>query len=99
MLHNCGLVFEAIPADIAEEEITEDMRAGGKGAYDIAQELAKKKALAVSKDNPEALVIGSDQILEFEDELLDKATNREEAIEKLKLLRGKTHRLFSAVVV
>src|SRR5262249_1772049 len=40
-----------------------------------------------------------DQILECDGQLLSKAKTIEEAKEKLKFLRGKTHRLISAVTI
>ena len=49
---------------------------------------------------PGELVLGSDQVLETaEGDLLSKPRSREEAFSQLASLRGKTHRLHSAVVV
>lgn len=45
------------------------------------------------------LVIGSDQTLDLEGTLYDKAEDIDAARARLKLLRGKTHKLHSAVVV
>lgn len=53
--------------------------------------LAKQKALSVSKNNPDALVIGSDQICELDGVGIDKSKNRADAINQLKILQGKTH--------
>ena len=61
--------------------------------------LAHEKALQIARNAPDALVIGSDQILESEGRLLNKAANENEARNKLKNLRGKIHHLFSAVAV
>jgi septum formation protein len=44
-------------------------------------------------------VVGSDQTLEFDGKLYDKAGDLAAARERLKLLRGKPHKLHSAVVV
>ena len=95
MLRNAGLDFEIHPADI--DEATH--KNSDKTPAEIAKILASKKALAVSQKFPGALVIGSDQILECEDSLLTKAKDENEAREKLKNLRGKTHHLFSAATV
>ena len=44
-------------------------------------------------------MIGADQILECDGVLFDKPTNKKEVVSHLKFLRGKTHRLVSAVCV
>ena len=70
-----------------------------KACHDVALKLAQQKALTISKNNPSALVIGSDQILEHDGKIFEKAENEAAAIAKLKTLRGKTHYLISAVCV
>jgi septum formation protein len=93
MLKNVGVQFESIPADINEA-----------AHFDAKPEICAKnvsiaKALAVSHDNPDALVIGSDQILFFDGHILTKAETAEEALTKLKHLNGQTHTLYSGVCV
>lgn len=95
MLKSAGLEFETQPADIDETPLQNS----GKPPAEIAQSLAEQKALNVSGRYPDALVIGADQILECEGRLLNKAADQKEAREKLKTLRGQTHRLISAVCV
>lgn len=97
MLANAGLEFEVIPGNIDETGIIENnntLTASGK-----AQKLAFEKARAVSGRCPGKLVIGSDQILVHKNAILQKAANRQEAIQKLKSLRGDRHDLLSAVSV
>ena len=95
MLRAAGLEFETYPADI-DEEIRQ---ISGSPPLDIALSLACEKALHVSAKNPDTLVIGADQILQYEGKIMSKAANENEAREKLKTLRGKTHNLISAVAV
>ncbi len=97
MLRNVGLSFHAIPADIDEEAIIARLSADNRDINFITAQLATDKALHISAANPNTLVIGSDQTLEFEGALLSKAANTTDAQEKLKSLRGKTHMLHSAV--
>jgi len=99
MLQNAGLIFESEPADLDEDSITRELLEAGTDIEKIAEELAGRKALHVSGNHPQALVIGSDQTLDFDGKLLSKAKSPEEAKEKLKALRGKTHRLISAASV
>ncbi len=97
MLDAVGLDFTAIPADIDEEDIIE--RLEGRDTPLITEQLAQAKAKHVSDANPNALVIGSDQTMEFNDQLITKAKSTDEAREKLKSMRGKSHRLYSSVCV
>jgi septum formation protein len=97
MLGNAGLVFTCQPADLDERAVL--AARGNLDPIEMAGVLAAEKALAVSRDIEGALVIGSDQILECDGEILHKATNLEDARAKLAGLRGKTHRLISAVSV
>jgi len=70
----------------------------GAGLEDLAMTLAEAKALGVDADK-DALVIGSDQILEFEGRPYDKPQSIEEARERLIALQGRDHTLINAVAV
>jgi septum formation protein len=72
--------------------------ATGASPRQVAEALAERKALAVSRGRPE-LVIGADQTLEFEGRLYDKAETMDDARARLQALRAKPHQLHSAVVV
>lgn len=99
MLQKASVDFDVAPAAIDEPAIIAQMLREEHSIEHITQNLAQKKALSISKKFPENLVIGSDQSLEFEGEILTKADNDEQAKEKLRKLRGKTHALISAVSV
>lgn len=99
MLANAGIVFEALPARIDEESVIEKMLQEGAAKNEIPAALSRAKARHIAAKNVDALVIGSDQILEFEGQVLSKTDTPEMAREKLKMLRGKTHTLTSAVAV
>ena len=97
MLRESGVDFTTQPADIDEAALKAMMV--NNSPAEIAAALAKAKALHVSAQNPQAMVIGSDQILVCEGTLLSKAANNDEARVKLQTLRGKTHYLISALCV
>lgn len=97
MLQSAGLEFGVQPADIDETSVITSLH--GSSAQSIAAALAQAKALKIAQDNPDALVIGSDQILECEGQMFEKAKDADEARLKLQTLRGKTHTLISAVCV
>lgn len=59
-------------------------------ATDLATRLALLKAQTVAKARPDALIIGSDQVLEANGDLLGKPGNHAKAIEQLSQLSGKT---------
>ena len=93
LLHGAGLVFEARPAGVNEREIESVAVMNGASPELVAQELAEAKALAVAGD----VVIGADQVLALDGELLHKAADLEAARRQLDRLRGKTHQLHAAV--
>ena len=63
----------------------------------LALELAKLKSQKVSKQYPEALVIGADQVLGFKDQIFNKPVSRADAEKQLLMLRNATHTLYSAI--
>ncbi|GAB5509678.1 MAG: Maf family nucleotide pyrophosphatase [Hyphomicrobiales bacterium] len=65
----------------------------------VARELALAKAKSVSANHPGALVIGADQVLEHEGQLLHKAATITAADAKLAKLQGQTHHLIAAVAL
>ena len=97
MLLNAGVDFSVQVSNVDETLIKE--RFGLKLAENIALKLAVLKAQKVSKLNTDTLVIGADQVLECGGTLYNKPLNRTDAVSNLKALRGKTHRLISAVCV
>ncbi len=66
---------------------------------DIADMLAEMKARKISDKSPGAMVLGCDQVLDFEGRLLSKPESPEDALAQLKALRGKRHMLLSAAVI
>jgi septum formation protein len=99
ILEGAGLKFSIQPADIDEDGITATLKEQGFSTRHIALDLSEKKAQAVAAKNPDALVIGCDQVLELEGKALSKAKDKESAKKKLRLLSGKTHNLISAVSI
>jgi len=63
----------------------------------LAQKLAALKCQDIFSHHQDSIVIGSDQVLEFEDVTLGKPGSHERALQQLQILQGKTHRLLTAV--
>jgi septum formation protein len=98
VLDGAGVPYEAATAGVDEDAVKAGMLAEGANARDIADALAELKAIKVSRSRTE-FVVGADQTLEFEGKLYDKAETLAEARARLQALRGKPHKLHSAVVV
>lgn len=104
ILRNAGLTFRQVPSVIDERAI-ERRFADETGQADeafperLALSLAEAKALAISRENRDTLVIGADQVMACRGELLHKPETLEAAREQLANLRDKTHSLFSAICV
>lgn len=97
LLAGAGLTFESSPAPI--DERAEEAAVLGKGPAAVARHLAEAKALAVSRLQPERIVIGADQTLSLGDEIFHKPADLEGARQQLSRLRGKTHRLSCGVAL
>ena len=99
LLKAAGLEVDVEPARVDEEALRDALAAEACTPRDMADRLAEAKAAKVAMKRPDALVLGFDQILELEGRALAKCDTPDEARDQLRLLRGKTHRLWSACVV
>jgi septum formation protein len=99
LLSGAGVPFEATGSGVDEDALKAGLLAEGFGPRDIADALAEAKAVKVSAGRPGALVIGADQTLDLDGALFDKPASMADATERLRMLRGRTHKLHSAVVV
>jgi septum formation protein len=99
VLEAAGLSFRIIPPDVDETGLKREMleKTPRPGAAALAEVLARAKAEAVSRRSPAAFVIGADQVLALDQELLDKPADLAAARAQLLRLRGRTHRLMTAV--
>ena len=99
LLRAAGVEFTAQPAPIDERAVEEPLLNSDLDSGEIALILAQAKALSVSEENRKAIVIGSDQTLTFNNELLHKPKNMEEARRRLLLLSARSHQLTSAIAL
>jgi septum formation protein len=99
LLRSAGLAPRIVPARIDEESIVLALQGEGAAPRDIADVLADMKARKVAEKNPESLVLGCDQTLALGKKLLMKPTSPAHAVEQLHQMQGKSHDLYSALVL
>jgi septum formation protein len=98
LLEAAGLAFEVDAPRVDEEAEKGRLRAAGVRPRAQAMGLAEFKALSVSRKRPD-FVIGADQMLAVDDDVMDKPRDMAEARAHLQRLRGRAHELLTAVVV
>ncbi len=91
VLQRLGIPFDAVAPDCDEDRYPD------LGPDDLARILAIEKA--ASRAQPGALVIGSDQVVDLDGEVLGKPHTVEKAQRQLERMQGRTHRLVTAVAV
>jgi len=99
ILNQNNIICEVIPANVDEDSIKESMLEEKVTPKIISQNLAEVKANKISQKKPEEIVLGADSVIDLDGELISKPTNREEAINILKKLNGKKHKLISSVCI
>jgi septum formation protein len=90
---------EAIPANVDETAVKEALLKENSTPEIISKNLAELKANKISKKKTEELVLGADSVIDLNGELISKPASREEAINILKKLNGKKHKLISSVCI
>ncbi len=93
LLERLGLPFQTVKPGINED----DFKNKSLPAEELAKTLAYEKAFSVQKQN--AIIIGSDQLVSFKNEILGKSGNAAENLNQLKKLSGGKHKLITAVCV
>ena len=99
LLRNAGIAFRTEVANIDEREVEKPMLHSELIGSDIAEVLAIAKATDVSQRFPDTMVIGCDQTLTLNNEMLHKPKDLEDARRRLLKLSGKTHDLNTAVAL
>ena len=93
LLQRLRLPFEVVRPDVDETPQKSELPMA------LAQRLAMEKALAVARQHPPAVVIGSDQVADLDGEPLGKPGNHERAVAQLQRMRGHTVVFQTAVAV
>ena len=88
-----GLPFQAVDPQVDETPLE------GEKPKSTALRLALAKAQEAAMSHPEAIIVAADTLVILGDEILGKPRNGDEAVAVLEALRGKKHRVISAVIV
>ena len=97
MLQDAGLNFEVITSNVDEDLLKNQMKAVPFEEQVI--KLAAAKAIAVSSENLDQIIIGGDQMCVFNNRVFDKPGSVDKAIANLKILSGTTHYQYSGVCI
>ncbi|MBK72456.1 MAG: septum formation protein Maf [Verrucomicrobiales bacterium] len=94
-----GISCDIEPSKVDEDVIKESLLKEGATPETISKNLAELKANKISNKNPDELVLGADSVIDLEGEIISKPKSREEALDILKKMSGKSHFLISSVCI
>lgn len=93
LLQRYGIPFECRSPEIDESPLP------GESPVELVARLATQKAETVSRENPQAIVIGSDQMAVFNGQIVGKPGSYEAALEQLSGFSGQPVEFLTAVTV
>ena len=99
ILENNSLICTVERSNVDEDPIKDSLIADGATPEIISKTLAEIKANKVSAKFSDKLVLGADSVLDLNGKIISKPKNRDEALNILKNLNGRTHHLISSVCI
>ena len=99
ILSENGLNFEVFPSNVDEEPVKESLISEGASPELISKNLAELKANKVSQLYEGKMVLGADSVIDLNNKVISKPNDRNEAMDILKKLNGKSHYLISSVCI
>ena len=93
LLARLEIPFECISPDIDESAKV------GETPQQLVERLSVEKAKAIANNQPNALVIGSDQVAVHGDNIVGKPRDHEHAVEQLREASGQTITLFTGLTL
>lgn len=91
LLGQLAVEFQILPSSVPEAE--DDYLS----PFEICQLNAHRKARAVAKKNPDAIVLGADTLVFLGRDILGKPANMADAQQMLEKLQGKTHQVVTGL--
>jgi septum formation protein len=95
LLSRLGVPFRCVPPRFDESSLDR----GQRSPRALAEALALGKAASIAAFEPEATIIGCDQLVALEGQILGKPGTAARAVEQLTAMSGRVHELITAVVV
>lgn len=92
LLSQAGVEYIVDPADI--EEITSETLPAK-----VVEDLSRQKALAVAASHKGEVVLAADTVVAFDDKILGKPADKEDAFKMLTELSGRTHQVYTGVTI
>ena len=94
-----GISCNVEPSKVDEDIIKESLLKEGATPEIISKNLAELKANKISNKNPDELVLGADSVIDLDGQIISKPKSREDALNILKRMNGKSHFLISSVCI
>lgn len=92
LLSQAGIDFIVDPADI--EENTNEVL-----PEKVVEDLSRQKALAVLQKHQGQIVLAADTVVAFDDKILGKPKDEEDALKMLTELSGRNHQVYTGVTI
>ena len=99
ILKNTGLLFSKHEPLCNESKTKKELLMKKTTPKQVSLELARLKAFSVSKKIENKIIVGSDTVIFINKKILNKAKNLKEAKNKIKLMAGKKHSIYSSASV
>tara|TARA_Y100000590_G_scaffold304583_1_gene343481 strand:- start:2127 stop:2726 length:600 start_codon:yes stop_codon:yes gene_type:complete len=99
LLKKAGLNFKSIKPKINEQKIKTKLKTNNISPKQISLKLAKEKARSISGIFKTNLVVGSDTVIDYKGQTIDKANNIKEAYSKIYKLSGLKHNIISSAAI
>ena len=93
MLRNVRIDFNIVPSEVEESSVN------ARNPHEYVKECARLKAFDVAEKYPDSWVLGADTIVVIDSEILGKPVDENHAVEMLRKLSGKRHRVVSAFCI
>ena len=95
--NNISCVVE--PSNVDEDLVKKSLLNEGATPEIISKNLAELKANKISQKKHGEIVLGADSVIDLDNEIISKPSDRNEALNILKKLNGKKHHLISSVCI
>tara|TARA_B100001057_G_scaffold284936_1_gene285216 strand:+ start:2271 stop:2855 length:585 start_codon:yes stop_codon:yes gene_type:complete len=99
ILNSNDIECKVVPSNVDEDSIKTSLLKQNASPEIISKNLAELKANKISAKFKDELVIGADSVIDLNGKIISKPLDRNQALEILKLLNGKSHSLISSVCI